>query len=811
MKHHNFSCRLVKRILIVSMLAIMPVKIPIAHAESHVVIGEVAWAGSSSSLADEWIELWNLGDEDISLAGFSIQGADSKPIYFPSDAVIGAKKTYIVSNYSDTDPKSVLSVAPNLVTSTIAISNSSLSLSLLDNNGNVVDQVGNGATPPAGMTGSIKASMIRLNEIWMTATESIGFDEGSSDMGTPGLCDGCTFNLKAAPEEILKVEPLLIVEDASPTSTSSDISQNTEIVLEAPATIDTAQIQPSSETSSTLASIDVVASSTADEMQQQIETTSSATTTSTESVTSTSEVPISFLSESSDSLSSVFVSSAETSTTTDTATTTLAEIANTSTAQTTPRYDLIRLNEVQPQPETGNEWIELTLIDPQNSIPLEGIQIKDRVGVIFTVATGTLSAANPFHIITLLSAKLNNDGDDVTLVDPQGNVIDTFTYDKSTKNMTWSRYPDGNGAWEIKEPTPSTKNKPLAPPSTLEPTTAQMTTTPIQTQAAAVQQNNNATALATPTSSQTNKSPVAKTTATSTSVAKNKSVSDKTTSKTTATKIPQPNPTAAPKKTAAKTTKAASTPKTSTKSLPLKISMNMTHEESYGGIRVQLDGIVGSPPGMVAGHGFILNSSDGRGLLVRVPTSKKLPEMGTKLMITGTLVFQDNGSPYLIIGTKDGWEMQSGQTESIIPRSVDLMTPAIEDVWSLIAVTGTVRGISGQTVKLDYADGSVDVAFKSTTNYRVSRLKIGDTISVLGLLDTPRETSRIFPRQTEDVTIVSHAKIEPAKSSPSTLPGWTPLGAAGLAIAGTEGMKHTRERRKRRALEKILEREVQAV
>jgi len=46
-----------------------------AQATPSIVIGEVAWAGSSKSTSDEWLELWNTTNSPISIGGWSLVGA----------------------------------------------------------------------------------------------------------------------------------------------------------------------------------------------------------------------------------------------------------------------------------------------------------------------------------------------------------------------------------------------------------------------------------------------------------------------------------------------------------------------------------------------------------------------------------------------------------------------------------------------------------------------------------------------------------------------------------------------------------------
>jgi hypothetical protein len=160
-----------------------------------VFVSEVAWAGSALSTSDEWLELFNPTEAAVEIGGWSIEGAGTAPLIVPSGSVIGAGGTFLISNYPQDESRSSLAVMPDWVTPSISLSNSSLSLTLRDGSGAVIDRVGSAsAAPAAGATGDVKASMERvlppmdgsLTEAWVTATTSSGFDAGTAGYGTPG-------------------------------------------------------------------------------------------------------------------------------------------------------------------------------------------------------------------------------------------------------------------------------------------------------------------------------------------------------------------------------------------------------------------------------------------------------------------------------------------------------------------------------------------------------------------------------------------------------------------------------------------------
>src|SRR5690349_842047 len=108
-----------------SLLFVLPFSV---RASGPVFFSEVAWAGSSASLADEWLEICGAPGTDLS--GWSLEGASANPIALAAGSVIPASGAYLVANYGDADARSTLAVAPDLVTTAVALSNSSLFLTL---------------------------------------------------------------------------------------------------------------------------------------------------------------------------------------------------------------------------------------------------------------------------------------------------------------------------------------------------------------------------------------------------------------------------------------------------------------------------------------------------------------------------------------------------------------------------------------------------------------------------------------------------------------------------------------------------------
>jgi hypothetical protein len=92
-----------------------------------------------------------------------------------------------------------------------------------------------------------------------------------------------------------------------------------------------------------------------------------------------------------------------------------------------PVFDArIVINEFLSDPNVGEEeWIELYNIEDEDVV-IDGYVLYDGVGKIATV-TGTIHSLD-FRVVYLTSSKLNQSGDQIILMDPTGDVVDTVSY-----------------------------------------------------------------------------------------------------------------------------------------------------------------------------------------------------------------------------------------------------------------------------------------------------------------------------------------------------------------------------------------------
>jgi len=165
----------------------VPGQAGMARAETApvVVINEVAWMGTASSSADEWIELYNSGSEDAGLEGWTLTAADGTP-------AIDLSGTSTAGGYfllERTDDESVPDIAADLIYAG-ALGNSGETLELRDGDGNLIDSVISidGAWP-AGDNATKRTMERRDDGGWQTSANPGGTPraQNSGGMAPPPL------------------------------------------------------------------------------------------------------------------------------------------------------------------------------------------------------------------------------------------------------------------------------------------------------------------------------------------------------------------------------------------------------------------------------------------------------------------------------------------------------------------------------------------------------------------------------------------------------------------------------------------------
>jgi hypothetical protein len=165
-------------------------------AFGDVKINEVAWMGTSKSQYSEWIELYNSGEEAVSLAGWKLYKAGSETIYTLSKS-IAAHGYLLVERITASAPDAVEGISDEAgAFGASGLRNTGEDLSLKDDKGMAVDTLSFSAGWPAGEAASGK-TMQWDGSTWISA-------EGTPDAANATATD-------------------VVSEDAAP---SSDDSEN---------------------------------------------------------------------------------------------------------------------------------------------------------------------------------------------------------------------------------------------------------------------------------------------------------------------------------------------------------------------------------------------------------------------------------------------------------------------------------------------------------------------------------------------------------------------------------------------------------
>jgi hypothetical protein len=852
-RHHSFK-RLIARALAVTIAIPWPILIPPLPARADdvfpiplIFIEEVAWAGSSLSTADEWIELANPGTATATVAGWSLRGAGNALIFLPGDTQIPPGGTYRIANYAETDEKSALSVAIHLAITTIALSNSTLGIELLDANGVIIDRAGNGQSPPAGSS-PVHATMIRsatssgdLAASWITATSSSGFKTGLSDIGAPGTCGLCI---------------------ASPV-TPSDIPPEAEEPFD---------VEPiPDEQTATSTAPDVTVTSTTPVMNVDPVTTT----------TTMPEIIIPIVTTTTPSVQAVFAP-----------------------VLPPPPPLHITLSEAMSNPAAGPEWVELRIAETNATATDRALEIWDKSGRFMTVPAHTAITAPGYLVLTLTSARLNNGGDDLSVRElppasgSSGVVLDMAQIPALEDGVAWAK--NDSGSWgETEELTPSGPNR-FSAATVVQPT--QTTAAPkVSTPSMNAPKAETAATSTSPATTTYTGPPltillneamsnpdggkewvelrIAETDAAMTDRpyelwdASGRIATIPTGTPATspgyllvtlasarlnnggdglslreaggditldATDIPalakgiswgrdeadqwtdagHPTPgtsnqmeTSEGEESIENTggenepSSGTSNTKTNAKSDSLTDYENDMPKESLVGARVRLVGTVGSVPRLLgATHAFILLGEDGRAAIAYLPKHLNTPTLGSTVRVMGTLTATERQLE-LRMKTSDVW-MTIATSTPPRPRTVDFLAPGMEDAWGLVSATGTVKTVGTTSFVMDVDAVDVTVSAPAAAGYRTKRLVVGDRVHVTGLLDPRKETSTVIIRVPEDVELTAHAPdtVKPVSTTsdgkkPGGLPDWSPFGATAGAVAMTGGFQRLRSILKRRKLE----------
>ena len=123
----------------------------------------------------------------------------------------------------------------------------------------------------------------------------------------------------------------------------------------------------------------------------------------------------------------------------------------------------VLINEVQPAPSSGPEWVELHNTTA-GTINIGYCYIDDIAGgsAAYLIPAATIIPAHGFWTLDRTSY-FNNTGDDVRFLrENASTVLDSYTYDNTGSGLSWYRLPDG-GAWAASPTASTTKGSNNAP------------------------------------------------------------------------------------------------------------------------------------------------------------------------------------------------------------------------------------------------------------------------------------------------------------------------------------------------------------
>jgi len=151
-----------------STVEIRGITISVGEITPNIIINEVMWSGTSQSIDDQWIELYNTTNQDINISRWRVYNSRdlTKPaIMLPANSVIEANSYFLISNYSNESKNSLLNVEVDVVNGSMyLLPENNGNLVLRDIEGNVIDQASGEYVWPFGIQGNTYNSMQRVKD-----------------------------------------------------------------------------------------------------------------------------------------------------------------------------------------------------------------------------------------------------------------------------------------------------------------------------------------------------------------------------------------------------------------------------------------------------------------------------------------------------------------------------------------------------------------------------------------------------------------------------------------------------------------------
>ncbi|MBM3206398.1 MAG: lamin tail domain-containing protein [Candidatus Staskawiczbacteria bacterium] len=151
-----------------------------AKNQYDILINEIAWMGSTVSANDEWIELFNNTEENISLDGWVLKSDDGSP-EVKLLGKINSKSFYLLERTNDNSVKNIK--ADKIYSG--SISNSGENFILYDNQLTIIDRASFSSGWPFG-SNTTKQTIERSDfNSWQTSSISNGTPKENNSLGLP--------------------------------------------------------------------------------------------------------------------------------------------------------------------------------------------------------------------------------------------------------------------------------------------------------------------------------------------------------------------------------------------------------------------------------------------------------------------------------------------------------------------------------------------------------------------------------------------------------------------------------------------------
>ncbi|MFH1412878.1 MAG: VWA domain-containing protein, partial [bacterium] len=167
-----------------------------------IIINELMWMGTETSSTDEWLELRNMTNDTVDLTGCDMINVDDDTIISVDDlsGYSIPANSYLVISRKNIDDSNINTETQDIL-NFFALNNTELQIKLVCDE-EIIDTAGDGLLPLDGDNGDIddiKKSMQRkvvpgdgtVADSWCTASTQVNWDQGATDLGTPGAINDC--------------------------------------------------------------------------------------------------------------------------------------------------------------------------------------------------------------------------------------------------------------------------------------------------------------------------------------------------------------------------------------------------------------------------------------------------------------------------------------------------------------------------------------------------------------------------------------------------------------------------------------------